>query len=263
MRLSIALATYNEQNTIGKCIKSVGAIASEIVMVDGSSTDDTVKIAKKLGANVIITDNPAIFHVNKQKAVDACRGDWVLQLDADEIVSEQLANEILSAVKQSRPKADHPLDEINGYWIPRKNYFLGRWLSKGGQYPDYTLRLYRRGKGKLPCKSVHEQAIVEGKTDYFISPLLHFPYPDFKHYLEHFNRYTSILSGELKEQNVTISLINSINYLIIKPKLWFIKSYLRHRGYVDGFAGFAFSLWSALRFPASYIKYWVSLKSNK
>src|SRR3990170_4130443 len=159
--ISVAIATYNEEENISICLASVVDWVKEIVLVDGSSTDKTVEIAKKYKANIIIVKNLPNFHFNKQKAIDNCKHKWILQLDADEVVSEELRQEIININEE---------EEINGYWMPRKNYFLGRFLSKGGQYPDYTLRLYRRGKGRLPCKSVHEQAQVEGKTAYLQNP---------------------------------------------------------------------------------------------
>lgn len=245
-RISVAVATFNEEENIGKCLKSVTDWVDEIVIVDGASTDKTVDVAKKFNAKIIISDNPPIFHINKQKAIDACSSEWILQLDADEVVTEELKKEIIKVIH---------LTPNNGYWIPRKNFFLGKFLSKGGQYPDYSLRLYRRGKGRLPCKSVHEQAEVEGKVDYLKNPLLHYSYPDFSHYLLHFRRYTDIFADELREQNMKINLLQTLNYLLIKPISWFLSTYLRHKGFVDGFAGFVFSFFSALRFPMAYIKY--------
>ena len=267
MKLSIAIATYNEQDTIDRCLTSVEDVADEMVVVDGSSTDRTVSLAKKRRARVIITDNPINFHINKQKAIDASQGNWILQLDADEVVSEKLRNEIHKIIHQ-QPTTNLPRRQacnqqlINGYWLPRKNYLLGRWLSKGGQYPDYTMRLYRRGKGRLPCKSVHEQAEVIGNTGYLVNPLEHYHYPDFTHYLEHFNRYTTILAVEFKEKDTVVTLANIFNYMILKPILWFLSTYFRHRGYIDGFAGFVFSFYSALRFPCAFVKYWELIKRN-
>src|SRR3989344_3380524 len=150
MQLSVVLATYNEEKNLPGCLDSVKAFASEIIIVDGSSSDKTIGIAKKYGAKVVVVKNLPIFHINKQKAIDLATKDWVLQLDADERVSSDLAEEMKS-------KIQNPKSKINGYWIPRKNWFLGKFLMKGGQYPDYTLRLYRKGKGRLPQKDVHEQ----------------------------------------------------------------------------------------------------------
>jgi glycosyltransferase involved in cell wall biosynthesis len=245
--ISVAIATYNEENTIKTCLDSVAHWCTEIIMVDGESTDRTVAIAKKFGVKVYSAPNQPMFHKNKQMAIDRCTGDWILQLDADEVVPKELAEEIK---KTLRKKTD-----INGYYFPRKNLFLGRYLTKGGQYPDYNLRLYKKGKGKLPCKSVHEQAIVTGKTGYLVTALLHNSYPDFSHYLSHFNRYTSIFADELVEEKETVTFISGLKYIFITPVCWFLLTYLRHRGYVDGFTGFVFSFFSALRFPVAYVKY--------
>lgn len=252
-RISVVLAVFNEENNIGDCLESIKDLAWEIVVVDGGSKDKTIEIAKKLGAKIIQTDNPQVFHINKNKAIDAAKGAWILQLDADEIVSEQLAQEIKKVVSLK--------SNIHGYWIPRKNFFLGKFLSKGGQYPDYTLRLYWRGKGRLPARDVHEQAIVEGEVSYLKNDLLHLRDKSFSEYMERFNRYTDLLANQSKDVGVKKNISSLLNYIFIKPIFWFIKAYLRHRGYVDGFPGFVFALFSSLRFPVAYIKFW-SINEN-
>lgn len=246
--LSVVLATYNEEKNLPDCLESVKNLADEIVVVDGSSTDKTVEIAKKYGAKVKITDNPSIFHINKQKAIDMATSDWILQLDADERVTSELQEEIKSSIADSK-------SSINGYWIPRKNFFLGRFLTKGGQYPDYTLRLYRKDKGRLPQKSVHEQAIVEGKIGYLKNPLIHIADPTFSRYLMRFSRYTNLLAEELKEKKIGRNPIRGIKYLFILPVWWFLLTYIRHKGFMDSWQGFVFSFFSALRFPVAYKKY--------
>jgi len=253
-KISVAIATFNEEKNIERLLESVASWTDEIVVVDGSSTDKTVEIVKRYKTKIIITDNPSIFHINKQKAINACTSDWTLQLDADEAVTDELKDEIIEVINLN-PKP-HTLNPLNGYWIPRKNFFMGKFLMKGGQYPDYTLRLYRKGKGRLPCKSVHEQAEIEGKTAYLQNSLLHFPYADFYEYLEHFNRYTDIFAQEYRENKLSLSVGSIINHIFIKPLHWFLSSFIRHKGFMDGFAGFIFSLFSSLRFPVSYIKYW-------
>lgn len=245
-KISVVLAVYNEEDNLGRCLNFIKDLADEIVIVDGGSSDHTLNIAKSFGATIIKTTNPQNFHINKNKAIDAATKQWILQLDADEIVSDALKREIKRAVKNQK---------INGYWIPRKNFFLDRFLTKGGQYPDYTLRLYRNGKGRLPGKDVHEQAIVEGNTSYLKHDLLHMRDKNFSIYFNRFNRYTDLLATQLKEKE-RISLITSINYLLIKPIFWFLKIYLRHRGYVDGYPGFIFAFFSALRYPISFLKLW-------
>ncbi|MEM4230358.1 MAG: glycosyltransferase family 2 protein [Candidatus Pacearchaeota archaeon] len=250
--LSVVLATYNEEKNLPHCLESVNRLANEIIVVDGSSKDKTVEIAKSFGARVKITTNKPIFHINKQMAIDMATCDWVLQLDADERVSKELAEEIKSKLKSQNSK-------INGYWIPRKNWFLGRFLMKGGQYPDYTLRLYKRGRGRLPQKDVHEQAEVEGKVGYLKNPLLHYPYKDFGDYLFKWSRYTDLISSQIKEKlenkNIYYRFLFALSYLFTKPIYWFFVTYLRHKGFMDLWPGFLFSFFSSLRFPVSYIKY--------
>lgn len=248
MKLSVCLAVYNEESTLASCLESVKDLATEIVVVDGGSQDQTMVIAKSFGAKIISAINPPIFHINKQLAIDRSGGDWILQLDADEELSPELKREIKEVITSKTT--------ANGYWIPRKNLFLGRFLQKGGQYPDYTLRLYRKGKGKLPCKSVHEQAIVEGKTGYLENPLIHNADPTFERYLFRFNRYTMLLSQDLQQEKVGIGIFSFMKYFLLKPVYWFVLTYIRHRGYTDGFPGFVFSFFSSLRFPVAYVKFW-------
>lgn len=252
VKLSVALATYNEEENLARTLESVKDLANEIVIYDGGSTDKTIDIAKSFGAKVIVGKNYPIFHINKQKAIDTCRGDWTLQLDADEVVSSELAKEIDEEINKKS-------NEFNGYWLPRKNYFLGRFLMKGGQYPDYTLRLYRKGKGRLPQKDVHEQAVVEGKVGYLQNPLFHYPYKNFANYISKWQRYNNLISTQiedgLKDRNLGVRMGLGIGYLLIRPSHWLLTTYIRHKGFMDSWQGFTFSLFSALRFPVSYIKY--------
>lgn len=247
-KFSIVLAVFNEEKNLEACLKSVEDIADEIVIVDGTSKDKTVEIAKKFEAKVIVRENPKIFHINKQIAIDGANKDWIIQLDADEHLSPESIKEIKEITKDT---------DYNGFWIPRKNYFLGRFLKKGGQYPDYTLRVYRRGKGHLPQKDVHEQAEVEGKVGYLKEPLLHYPYENFSAYFNKWKRYNSIFADQIKDERKNKGTSHSIwqipDYLLIKPIYWFLLTYLRHKGFVDSWQGFVFSFFSALRFPISYI----------
>ena len=246
--LSVVLATYNEEKYLRDCLKSVKDIADEVVIVDGTSSDKTVEIAKEFDAKVIIKDNPPMFHINKQLAIDTATKDWVLQLDADERVTPALAKEI-------EEKINNEKDEFDGFWLPRKNWFLGRYLMKGGVYPDYTLRLYKNGKGRLPMKDVHEQAVVEGKVGYITEPLEHLADPYFRRYLMRFNRYTTLIAKELAEKKTNKDPIMFVKHVILLPFWWFVLVYGRHKGFMDSWQGFVFAFFSALRFPVAYIKY--------
>lgn len=247
--VSVVLATFNEEKNLPDCLVSVKDFADEIIIVDGSSSDNTVSVAKSFGAKIAVTQNHPIFHINKQKAIDMATKEWVLQLDADERVTSQLALEIKKVIQES--------SDTNGYWIPRKNWFLGRFLMKGGQYPDYTLRLYRKGKGRLPQKDVHEQAVVEGSVGYLSHPLVHIADPSFRRYIMRWKRYTDIIAMQMKDEKVGKNPITAIKYLVILPIWWFLLTYIRHKGFIDSWQGFVFSFFSALRFPVGYTKYLV------
>lgn len=249
--ISVVLATFNEEKNLRDCLESVKGFADEIVVVDGSSKDTTVSIAKEYGAKILVKDNPAIFHINKQIAIDMATKNWILQLDADERVTPQLQKEIVSKINNPSSTGN----EINGYWIPRKNWFLGRFLMKGGVYPDYTLRLYKNGKGKLPMKDVHEQAIVMGEVEFLHEPLIHIADPYFSRYLLRFGRYTNLIAAELGKNKIGKNPIMGVKHLAILPLYWFFLSYIRHKGFMDSWQGFVFAFFSALRFPVSYIKY--------
>jgi len=294
MRLSIAIATYNEEKNILRCLKSVYDWVDEIIIVDGTSTDKTVDVIKKFDQKkkikIYLEDNPPMFHLNKQKAIEKCTKDWILQLDADEEATEDLRQEIAQLlncpIAGKKSKNNRTIEQSNNriiaFWIPRLNFFLGKPLKKGGQYPDYTLRLYRNGVAKFPCKSIHEQVNINvgvgrdrpekrashdsplqnqsmeqsnnGTIGHLNSSLLHYPYPTFSEYLNKWNRYTSLESENLKKQGFKPSFFNFIKYFFILPKIWFFKTYFRHLGFFDGFPGFVFSLFSAIRYWGIYIK---------
>ena len=247
IRLSVVLATRNEEANLAKCLESVRQLADEIVVADERSTDKTVEIAKKYGAKIISVSHQENFHITKNIAIDAAKGEWILQLDADEVVSPELAKEIISVIKNTI---------FNGFWINRKNWFLGRFLTKGGQYPDPTLRFYRRGKGRLPAKDVHEQAVVDGPIGHLKHDLLHYRDTSFAKYLDGFNRYSSFFASQMQQRQEPIGIWPAFLYLFLKPLSTFLTIYFRHLGIVDGYPGFIFALFSGLVHPVAYIKFW-------
>lgn len=248
IKLSIAIATYNEEKNIARCLSSVASFADEIVVVDGGSRDNTVALVRKFKAHVIQTDNPPIFHINKQKALDACHGDWIFQIDADEVITIELRDEILNIVVSKKPNDTH------GYFVPRKNYFWGHFMRKGGQYPDYVIRLVRRGYAQFPVKSVHEQIAVSGRVGYLKHAMLHYSYMTRADYWKKADTYTTLTAGELKN-NSTNPFVTFFGYCVIKPIMTFFSLFIRHKGFADGFTGFEFSLYSAWHFPVAYVKY--------
>lgn len=246
----MAMATYNEEKNLPRTLNSIKNWVNEIVIVDGQSSDKTVAIAKKYKARIIKKPNRAMFHINKQIAIDNCRSDWILQLDADEVVSPQLAAEIQQILKKN-PK-DIPQ---NGFWINRRNFFLAKFLTKGGQYPDAVARLYKKGQGRLPCQSVHEKTQIIPPIGQLKNHLLHYADPTLNRYLDRNNRYTSLMAEEMQKQKIPLNLFTFINYFFIKPSTTFIKIYFRHLGLLDGLPGLIFAYYSAISHRAAYIKY--------
>lgn len=253
IRLSVALATLNEERNLPGCLASIKGLADEIIIVDGSSTDKTVEIARSFGAKVTVTNNPPIFHINKQKAIDQCRGEWILQLDADERIPPELAEEIK---KVTSPQSLTPDHQPVAFWIKRKKLFLGQWIRKGGHYPDPVIRLFKKGKARLPCGSVHEQMVVDGPVGWLKNEMIHETTPSFIRYITKDNVYSSLMALELKEKKVPLNFWSFLKYFLVIPfKTWF-GLYICHKGFMDGFPGFVFAFYSGLGHFTAYIKYW-------
>lgn len=282
IKLSAAIATYNEEENIGECLESIKDIVDEVVIVDGSSTDKTVEIAKKFGSKVTVTDNPPIFHINKQKSFDLAEGEWILYLDADERISKKLGKEILRVISMDQPQLDEYQKNLekkglflrhlkilelrdgkigtdsggySAFFFPRLNFFLGKFLKFGGVYPDGVIRLFKKGKAYLPGKSVHEQMVVEGRVGWLENDLIHYDSKTFKRYLERNSRYIDLIADELRREKFKVNFSNSFDYLFFKPAFWFIKTSIFNKGILDGYQGLLFSFFSALRFPRAYLRY--------
>lgn len=247
-KISVALATYNEEENIVDCLKSVADFADEIVIADGSSTDRTRDLAIGLGAKVIKTTNKPMFHINKNLSINNCTGNWIFLMDADERVNKELADEIKQKVV-SQPKE-------NGFWVNRKNWFLGGFLTKGGAHPDSIIRLFKNGKGRLAEITVHEQVTVDGEVGHLQGYLLHFADPSFSRYLLRADKYTTETAQKLVKINPGRGIGQLIYYMFLKPMFIFFKIYFRHKGYVDGFRGFVWALFSSLHYYFAYVKYW-------
>lgn len=277
--LSVVLATYNEQENIADCIKSFSSIADEIIIMDESSTDETREIAKKYKAQVFKVKHEPIFHKTKNKAIKKATKDWILQMDADERVTKKMRKEItdllmgkyfgvdswLSPFKRSLlffPKPKKLTQAAAAYWLPRKNLFLNRYLKHTGQYPDPVIRLFQNGKAILPAKTVHEQLDVSGTVGWLQSDLDHLATPRFERYLERENRYSDLEAKLLQGRGVKITVFNTILYLFLKPLQTFLSLYIRHRGFLDGFPGFVFSLYSGFHHAFSYMKLWEIYKNE-
>jgi glycosyltransferase involved in cell wall biosynthesis len=290
-KLSVVLATRNEEKNIGDCLKSVKSVADETIVFDEESNDKTCEIARKLGAKVFSVKHEAIFHKTKQKALEAATHDWILQLDADEVVTPALAKEIKKVIAMPeeellarRPKSkkkeelfrkhqkliekrggkiDKKVKTIVAFFLPRLNFFLGKPLRHAGVYPDANIRLIKKGKARFPATSVHEQMEVDGEIAWLFNDLEHHDSPTFERYLTRMNRYTDLATTGFEKQGVSIGYWNIFYYSFIKPIIVFVKLYIRHKGFLDGMRGFIWSIFSAFHFPIAYFKYWQTKRGGK
>ncbi len=281
--LSTVLATLNEEENIGRCLASVKDISDEIIIFDEYSTDKTIEIAKQYGATVYEETHHDNFHITKQKAIDKAKGTWILQMDADEVITLKLANEIkqilqmsdeellqkkalldkkalyhrhMQALEKRDGKIGKTTGEVVAFLIPRINMFLGKPLLHAGVYPDPAIRLIKNGKARLPAKSVHEIMEIDGEVAWTENAMEHYDSPTFNRYLARANRYTDLTAEEMKKQKLSLSVFTLLFYSFVKPIVVFLKLYIRHLGIVDGMRGFLWSLFSALHFPIAYFKYY-------
>ena len=249
-KISVVIATKNEEKNIKKCLESV-KWADEIIIVDDVSSDRTVDIAKHYTSKVFIQDSEGDFHKNKNLAIEKANGDWILSLDADEVITPELAYEIKEAIKN---------EKMLGYYLNRKNFFLGRWIRGCGWYPDYIIRLFRKGVTRWPllAEDFHgtPQIADRERVGYLKNPILHYSYTSLNQYFEKFNFYTSCLAKQEYIHGVRLNKYNFFIYFLIKPIFWFLRKYFFWKGYRDGFRGFFISFSSALTIFITYVKLW-------
>src|SRR3989339_1147143 len=282
-KLSVVLATRNEEENIGRCLESVKTIADEIIIVDEYSKDKTKKIAESFGAKVYLEPHHDIFHITKQIALEKASNEWILQMDADEALTPELSKEIKDVItnklKQNKPselflrhqmlieerdgKIGRDRGEIVGYFIPRRNMFLGKPLIHAGVYPDGVIRLVKNRFARFPQKSVHEQIELDGKVGWLNGDLLHYDSPTLKRYLSRLNRYTDLHAEELKVKKLPNNILSFVKYVFLIPTSKFLTLYFRHLGFLDGVNGFLWSFFSALHFPIAYFKYVTDNKDIK
>ena len=223
-RLSVVVITLNEAERLRACLESA-AWADELVVVDAESQDKTVQIAREFTDRVLVRPW-AGFAEQKNFAVAQATGDWILSLDADEEVPPELRAEI-QALLGAEPAED-------GYRVPRRNIFWGRWIRHGGLYPDWQLRLFRRGRGRFVERTVHESVRVEGRVGRLESPLVHRSYRDVADFLERADRYSTLAAAEW----VRSGRRAGVGDLVVRPAGRFLSMYVVRGGFLDGWPGF-------------------------
>jgi glycosyltransferase involved in cell wall biosynthesis len=276
MLLSVVIITYNEEANIGRTLPSVQPLVEdgkgEIIVVDSGSTDRTVEIAKAYGAKVFIEEWKG-YAAQKNSAIDKANGDWILSLDADEEVDSELREELghsgdnlpiaagewCHTMRQSG-NLEYLKGAPNAFLIRRKNYFLGRWMKRGGFWPDPKLRLLRRGAGRFEDRAVHEDVRVNGSTKLIPrGALIHHSYPTLSDFIDHMNRY-SALGAEMvgAKGKVRFSFIN----IVLRPLFTFIYNYFFRLGFLDGREGLLLHLYHAVYVSWKYAKAWELSREN-
>lgn len=237
--LSVAIITKNEEKRLPDCLKSV-AFADEVVVVDSGSEDNTVAIAKSFGANVV-TEPWRGFSGQKQFAVDLCRYEWVLIVDADERIHEETAKVI--NLELSRNDGG-----VQAYRFRRKNYLHGRWIKHAGFWPDRIVRLVNRKRGDFDGRPVHEKWVTDGRVKDLDAYIEHFSFKNYSDLLAKMETYSNLGATVLFEKNKNSHVLSPIFHGV-----WtFFRTYILELGLLDGFDGFMISVTAA---GGSFLKY--------
>jgi glycosyltransferase involved in cell wall biosynthesis len=245
--LSVAIITLNEEANLPRTLASV-AWADDVVVVDAGSADQTEAIARGHGAR-FITEPWHGFAAQKNLAIDLCTSDWVLSLDADEVVTPELAASI------QRVLAIPPVQ--TAYSLPRRNHFLGRWIRRGGYYPDAKLRLFPRGLARFKETPVHETVAFKGRVERLSGDLLHDAYPTLSSYLEHMQRYSTLGAELAVERDRTgRGLFSFLNGVVLNPLATFFYNYVVRLGMFDGREGLLLHLYHSCYVSWKYAKAW-------
>jgi glycosyltransferase involved in cell wall biosynthesis len=251
--LSVAIVTLNEEANLPRTLESV-AWADEIVVVDSGSTDGTRAIAQSHGARFVIEPWRG-FAAQKNFALSLCASEWVLSLDADEAVSPELAASIQKVMVTPPSHAACAL--------PRRNFFLSRWIRHGGYYPDPKLRLFPRGQGTFQETPVHETAIFSGNVETLHGDLLHDAYPTLASYLDHMERYSTFgASIAIQRGRTGRNLLSFLNGVLLNPVATFFYNYILRAGFLDGREGLLLHLYHSAYVSWKYAKAWESAGRN-
>lgn len=238
-KISIFIISYNEENIISKCLEKLNW-ADEIVVVDSGSTDKTVAICESFGAKVIYNKFEN-FGKQKQFALNQTKNDWVLSLDADEVLSDDLINEIQNLKLSST---------CYGYYIPRTHVFLNKIFKYGSESNKHILRFFNKKYGKFTDNMVHENLLIEGNTSKLKHDFLHYSYFSIEQYITKLNKYTTLYA---QEKNKKFSGLT----ILVKTKFEFFKKYFLDRNFLNGKEGFYWAVFSA------YYMFTKLVKSNE
>ena len=245
IKISTIIIAKNEERNIRRCIESqLECIDEIIVLVDDKSEDKTLEVVQSFPEVHTVIAEWKGYAKTKELALSLTSNDWILWIDADEAVTKELSKELIDF------KKSHPI--YPAYSVPRKAFFLGKWIKHSGWYPGRVIRLFKKDEVQFSDKEVHEDLIVNGETGKLKNNLEHFTDPSIYHYFEKFNRYTTLAAEELKKKNKKAGL----NDILLRPFFIFIKMYIVKRGFLDGIHGFILAIFSSLYVFTKYCKLW-------
>lgn len=244
-RISVVISAFNEQDKIEECLKSVKLIGDEIIFIDNSSSDKTASIAQKYTSKVYKVENdPVMLNRNKNFGFTKANGDWIISLDADERITDELAREIKKVIRNKGYVA---------YEIPRKNVIFGKWIQHSIWWPDYNLRLFKNGAGKFPLKHVHEKLEVKGKVGKLASPMIHYNYQTISQFIRKMDStYTESEVDNFIKSGKNITWSDAIKM----PSNDFFKTFFFEKGYKDGLHGLVLSLLQSFYSLVVFAKIW-------
>ncbi len=248
-RLSLIIITFNEEENIRDCLESA-KWADEVVVVDSRSSDRTVDIAKSYTDKVYNSDDNS-YSSKRNFAIEKAKGDWILWLDADERITDELKHEISKVINSPQAKYD-------AFLINRKSYFINKFISHCGWFPDYGLRLFRKSTSiRFDNLRVHEKPVFKGKTGKLNSVLLHYTDLTFEHYISKLNSYTTKSSLDLNDKGIGSTFYD----IVFRPVFTFIKMYFLKLGLLDGYTGLVLCTLSSMHVFVKYSKlYFITKK---
>ena len=232
------MITKNEEENIFKSLSAVKDLADEIIVVDSGSTDNTAKIAESLGAKVFKRQFDS-FSNQKNYALSLASNEWVLHIDADEIVPAALRDEIKQKLEDAQADA---------FYIPRENYFLCKKMKYSGLAKEYRLRLAKKTKSEYVGGLIHEELVCEGKKEFLKNAFEHHSYPNLNKFFVKFDQYTTLGALKLFEKRKKFR----ISGIVLRPVFEFVKRYFLKLGFLDGIEGF---VWAAIGMFYVFTKY--------
>lgn len=242
MKISAVIITFNEEDRLPDALASLNGVADEIVVVDSFSTDRTLQIAGQARATVY-QNAFQDFGAQKNFAMGKASHEWVLNLDADERLSPELAAEIKAMKANGWPTAPA------GFAIKRKTWYLGRWISHSGWYPDKKIRLFKKANASWHGK-IHERLLLSGITEQLPGHILHFTYRDIADHIRRINSYSAMSAAEIVRKKTK----HLGSRLCILPPVTFFKHFFLKFGFLDGFAGLVIALLSSWATALKYLK---------